>query len=96
MNRLCVISANVNEDADYEYLTENAIHNTLQPYWKWAEEASVDVTFTQEYDRQGFGLQLLVFATFECDQDRKDFQVNHLNQFPHKKMQNLGQKYYFE
>jgi len=96
MSSICIIKANVNDDADYEYLTENALHNTLRPYWKWAEDANVEVTFTQEYDRQGFGLEMLVYANFENDQDCKDFQINHLNQFPHKKMQNLGQKYYFE
>lgn len=96
MSAVCVIRANVNDDADYEYMTDNAIHNTLQPYWKWAEDAGVNVEFTKEYDRQGYGLELLVIAKFDCDRDCKDFQINHFNQFPHKKMQNLGQKYYFE
>ena len=95
MNSVCIINACVNDDADYEYVTENALHNTLQPYWKWADDADVNINFSAEYDKQGYNLMLIVVAKFDNEQDCKDFQVNHLGQFPHETMSNEGQKYYF-
>lgn len=94
--KVCVIKANVSDDADYEMFTENAVHNTLRQYRKWAKDADIDVEFSLEYDKQGYGLELNVFASFEHEQDSRDFKVNHMGLLPHKKLQITGQNCYFE
>lgn len=73
--KVTIIDALVNDDADYEFITDNAMHNTLNELFKWAEESNVNVSFTKEYDKQGYGLRLLVKATFENQDDYALFKL---------------------
>ena len=42
LDSILLISAPVNDDADYDMLTEGAVHNALQPFVKFFKEAGMD------------------------------------------------------
>ena len=73
--KVTIIDALVNDNADYEFITDNAMHNTLNDLFKWAEESDVNVAFTKEYDKEGYSLRLLVKATFESKEDYALFKL---------------------
>lgn len=69
-----VIDSNVSDNADYEWLTENGIHNTLKPYWDWAKETKVNLEFEVRYpESRTWGVNVQVFAIFNNDADYRDF-----------------------
>ena len=73
--RVLVIDAHVNDSSDYEFITDNAMHNTLNALWDWAGKSSVNISFTKEYEKEGYGLKLLVWADFENEEDYALFKL---------------------
>ena len=64
-----VIEAAVKDDGDYDYIYDNAVQNTLNEYWKWAETSKGTVSFQKSYNDIGFRLTLCVDAVFEEPED---------------------------
>ena len=73
--KVLIIDSIVNDSADYEFITENAMHNTLRSLWDWAGKSSVSISFTKEYEKEGYGLRLLVWAEFENKEDYALFKL---------------------
>ncbi len=66
-SKLPVISCSITDSSDYDYLVDNAIHNTLGPLWSWAEEQGVKISFEKNIDNDlnTMSLRLKVTALFE-------------------------------
>lgn len=79
-----MIDARVSDDADYEWMYEQGLQNTLRPYWDWAKEANIAVQFEVVYPKvdPSWGNRMYVVAKFENDIDRKDFIANHTWDLP--------------
>ena len=58
--KVLIIDSIVNDSADYEFITDNAMHNTLRSLWDWAGKSSVNISFTKEYEKEGYGQTLAV------------------------------------
>ena len=65
-----IIEANVKDDGDYDYIYDNAMQNTLEHLWKWAEHSKGTVSFEKSFEDIGYTLTLCVDAIFE---DKEDF-----------------------
>ena len=65
-----IIEANVKDDGDYDYIYDNAMQNTLEHLWKWAENSKGTVSFEKSFEDIGYTLTLCVDAIFE---DKEDF-----------------------
>lgn len=67
IKRLPVISCAISDSSDYDYMVDNAIHNTLGPLWSWAEEQGVKISFEKHMDNDvaSMSLRLRVEALFE-------------------------------
>ena len=70
MHKIRVIEARVKDDSDYDYIHDQAMHNTLRKYFKWAEESGADVSFNKSWGEGDYSLTLCVDAIFE---DKEDF-----------------------
>ena len=70
-----VIEAAVKDDGDYDYIYDNAVQNTLNEYWKWAETSKGTVSFQKSYNDIGFRLTLCVDAVFEEPEDYALFKL---------------------
>ena len=82
-----IIDSVVTDNADYEWMTENGIHNTLKPYWQWAEESGAHLEFEVRYpDSNTWGITLQVFALFMNDADYRDFIAQHVWNLPKTKL----------
>lgn len=82
-----VIDSVVSDNADYEWMTENGIHNTLKPYWQWADETGAHVEFEVRYPHsKTWGVSLQVFALFKNDADYRDFIAQHVWNLPKTKL----------
>lgn len=79
-----IIDSVVSDNADYEWMTENGIHNTLKPYWQWAEDTDAHVEFEVRYpeDPKQWGMTIQVFALFDTDADYRDFVAQHVWTLP--------------
>ena len=90
MYRALVIKTSAPTDADYEYITDTAVQNTLKEYWDWAKELKIDeMQFAIQYpEKQGFSYDagMHVYAEFKQEQDYKDFMVSHMWQLPKTKL----------
>ena len=65
-----IIKAIVTDDGDYEYITDQGIHNTLKSIWKWADKNDVEINFVKSYaDNFVHGLELNVQAVFKYKED---------------------------
>ena len=62
-----VISCAIADSSDYDYLIDNAIHNTIDPLWSWAEEQGIKISFEKSMDNDvtTMSLRLKVTALFE-------------------------------
>ena len=67
INRIPVISCAIADSSDYDYIVDNAIHNTLSPLWIWAEDQGVKISFEKSIneDVSTMSLRLKVDALFE-------------------------------
>lgn len=82
-----VIKAVVNDSSDYEFITDQGIHNTLRSIWQWADRNSVKVSFEKTYnDDLVYGLELNVNGTFEHKEDLALFKITYGSQ-PFNKLQ---------
>ena len=71
-----LIECTINDSSDYDYIYDNAVHNTLRKYFKWSEISDVNVNFTKSYDEQGYGLLVVVHAEFQSKEDYALFKLN--------------------
>jgi hypothetical protein len=72
-----IIEAKLKDDGDYDYIYDNAVHNTLNEYWKWAETSKGTVSFKKEYEDIGYTLTLCVDAVFEEPEDYALFKITY-------------------
>ena len=70
-----VIEARVKDDGDYDYIHDNAMHNTLRKYFKWAEESGAKISFEKSFEDIGYTLTLCVDAIFEDKEDYALFKL---------------------
>lgn len=96
-NKLIIVKTNIPDSDDYSYIYDNAIHNTLDPYWAWAKENNVHVSFEKHTDQDvsTWGLKLLVVAEFSSDTELALFKMS-FGKFPLTNMnQSLENPHYF-
>jgi|TARA_R110001606_G_scaffold398076_1_gene576275 hypothetical protein len=74
--KLRIIDATIKDDSDYDYLHDQAIHNTLRKYFKWAEESNADINFTKSYGEESYSLSLYVDAVFKNIEDYAQFKLS--------------------
>jgi hypothetical protein len=74
-----VVECPINDSADYDYIWESAIHNTLGPFWKFADTAKGNVHFEKRFDdgpdAYG-GAVLIIDAVFDEQTDLAYFKLN--------------------
>lgn len=79
MFKLRIAEVPINDSADYDYMWENAIHNSLGPFWKFAETSKSNIHFEKSFndspDAYG-GLVLHLDAVFEDRSDLAYFKLN--------------------
>jgi len=76
MHKHTIIECQVSDDADYEWLYDQAIVNTLADYFALSEDMGIDTSFTKRYeDNLVHGLTLLVDAEFENKSDYATFKL---------------------
>ena len=80
-----VIEAVVNDDGDYDYIHDSAMHNTLAEFFKWSKEAGVKISFEKEYDDSDYSLKLIVWAVLDNKEDYGYFKLM-FNGAPFNKM----------
>ena len=91
-----IIKSAMSDDADYEWILDGAIHNTIRPYRNWAEDQGVTATFTKHINEKGYGLELEVDVEFDNAQDLAVFNLTHLDHLPKIKMANSTKNWCFE
>jgi len=57
-----VIEARVKDDSDYDYIHDQAMHNTLRKYFKWAEDSGAKISFNKSWGEGDYSLTLCVDA----------------------------------
>lgn len=60
-----IIECNVNDSSDYDWIYDNAVQNTLESYFKWAEEHEGQVHFEKSWGDPSYSLRLQVDAKFD-------------------------------
>mgnify|MGYP001276098582 CR=1 FL=1 len=81
-----VIEAAVKDDGDYDYIYDNAVHNTLNDYWTWAETSKGTVSFVKSWEEDSAFPKLCVDAVFEEPEDYALFKLRFGNK-PFTKLQ---------
>ena len=89
--QILVIDTMAATDSDYETITDTAIQNTLQEYFKWAKESKIDnFHFKVNYlGEDSYRPRLNVVAEFENEQDMAEFKLLYQWDLP-KKTLNLA------
>jgi hypothetical protein len=77
MHKHRIIQSRVKDDGDYDYIYDNAIHNTLNEYWKWAETSNGTVSFEKSWGDEYYDLTLCVDAVFEDADDYALFKITY-------------------
>ena len=58
--KIKIIDCPINDSSDYDYLIDNALHNTLRDHFKISEQIGGDVNFVKTYDdKDPFSLRLV-------------------------------------
>ena len=70
-----IIEATIKDDGDYDYIYDNAVQNTLNSYWKWAETSKGTVSFEKSFEDIAYKLTLCVDAVFEDKEDYALFKL---------------------
>ena len=73
-----IVQAPINDDGDYDFIWENAIHNSLGPFWKFADRAKGSVHFEKSFngDKDAYGgLELIIDAVFDEPTDLAYFKL---------------------
>ena len=60
-----IIECNVKDSSDYDWLYDNAVQNTLESYFKWADSYKGSVHFEKSWADVSYGLTLQVDAKFD-------------------------------
>ena len=72
-----IIEAAVKDDGDYDYIYDNAVHNTINEYWKWAETSKGTVSFEKSWEDGSAFPKLCVDAVFEEPEDYALFKITY-------------------
>lgn len=82
-NKLIIVNTRISDDNDYSFIYEHAIHNTLEPYWAWASENNVSISFEKHTDQDPstMGLKLAVVAEFPSPTELALFKMS-FGKFP--------------
>lgn len=94
-----VIDATVSDNADYEWVTEEGINNTLKTYWDWAQKNCVSLQFEIRYPQtHTWGNTINVYALFKNDVDYRDFIAQHVWNLPKTRLraEKLGEACFVE
>lgn len=59
-----IIEARVKDDADYDWIYDQALQNTLNEYFKWAESYPGKISFMKSWGDPSYDLVLNVDAVF--------------------------------
>lgn len=96
-NKLTIVRTVMSDDSDYSFIYENAIHNTLAPYWAWASENNLSISFEKhtDHDISMLGLRLAVVAEFPSPTELVLFKLT-FGKFPLTNInQSLEKPHYF-
>jgi|TARA_R110001592_G_scaffold105459_2_gene296568 hypothetical protein len=63
--KIRIIAARVKDDADYDWIYDQALQNTLNDYFKWAEPYNGNISFIKSWGDPAYDLILNVDAKFE-------------------------------
>lgn len=75
--KIKIIDCPINDSSDYDYLIDNALHNTLRDHFKISEQIGGDVNFVKSYDdKDPFSLRLVVHAEFKNQEDYALYKLN--------------------
>lgn len=76
-NKLVVVRTSMSDDSDYNYIYDIAVNNTLEPYWQWAKDNNIDISFTKHTDNNvaTWNLMLAIVAEFPTDTDMALFKL---------------------
>jgi hypothetical protein len=81
-----IIECGVSDDADYEWIFEQAMHNTLSNYFDVTKKMNIDAEFTKSFeDNLVSGLTLKVEAKFKDQVDLAAFKLACGDDLPHWK-----------
>ena len=54
-----IIEAPINDNSDYDWMYDSALHNTLRTHFEWAKKSKIDIAFEKSYDGEsGYSLTL--------------------------------------
>jgi|TARA_R110001606_G_scaffold373837_1_gene531376 hypothetical protein len=72
-----IIEATINDSADYDWMYDSALHNTLKEHFEWAKKSSIDLSFEKSYDGEsGYNLMLCVDAKFTAPEDLALYKIS--------------------
>lgn len=80
-----LISAYINDSADYDFVVDEAIQNTLKPYFEFKDTNNVDVSYEKSYDKSGYGLMLQIKAVFLEQEELAMFRLRFSGDYPKTK-----------
>ena len=80
-----IVAAYINDSSDYDFLVEEAIQNTLQPYFEFKDTNNVDVSYEKSYSKEGYGLLLKVNAVFIKEEELAVFRLRFGGDYPKTK-----------
>ena len=76
MHKVNVINCKIKDDSDFDYIYDNAIHNTMAEYFKWSECCEEGVRFEKSYtDKEDYNFSLIVDAVFDSKKDMALFKL---------------------
>ena len=95
---LLVLCAPCNDDADYEHMTEAAVHNAIKPFTKWFENNQIEYEIRVSYGKPhaSYGMDFPQFSVNVwirplgkkfTEEERMIFELKFANKFPIKNLQ---------
>ena len=76
MHKVQIVNCRIKDDADFDYIYDNAIQNTLAEYFKWAECCEKNVHFEKSFtDKEDYNFFLKVNAVFDSKEDMALFKL---------------------
>ncbi len=80
-----LVSAYINDNADYDFVVDEAIQNTLKPYFEFKDTNNIDVSYEKSYDKSGYGLILQIKAVFLDQEELAMFRLRFGGEYPKTK-----------
>ena len=72
-----IIEAPINDNSDYDWMYDSALHNTLRTHFEWAKKSKIDIAFEKSYDGEsGYSLTLCVDAKFKTKSDLALYKIS--------------------